>query len=194
MIAVLHYWFHKSLQEFGPHKNKNALWVEWPFFLQTFPSKNLFCKSFPPISFKKCSQQVRLAQYICPSPNPHSSSSLTMPEIHMAGHAQHLFCAWITEFLRKPQFQSRCSLWCFLAAAAFFWCPHPLPAGLFIAIMIYVALLHSIFNCGTLPYLTPIAQFLPLSVVTGVLASHPALHLTAKLLELVPPPSRSCSL
>lgn len=66
----------------------------------------------------------------------------------------------------------------FLAAAAFFLCPHPLPAGLFLAIMIYVSLLHSIFNCGTLPCLVPVAQFLPSSVITGVLASHPALHLT----------------
>lgn len=69
-------------------------------------------------------------------------------------------------------------LQCFLAAAAFFLCPHPLPAGLFLAIMIYVSLLHRIFNCGTLPCLVPVAQFLPSSVITGVLASHPALHLT----------------
>lgn len=137
---------------------------------------------------------MRLAQYICPSPNPHSSFSLTMPEIQMAGHAQHSFCTWLTESLRKPQFQRHCSLQCFLAAEAFFLCPHPLPAGLFLAIMIYVALLHSIFNCGTLPCLIPVAQFLPSSVITGVLASHPALHLTAKLLELVHTTSRSCSL
>lgn len=164
------------------------------FFLQPFPLKKFFCRSFPLISLKKCSQQTRLAQHICPSPNPHPSSSLTMPEIQMAGHAQHSFCAWFTESLRKPQLQSHCSLWCSLAAAIFLLCPHPLPAGFFLAIMIYVALLHTNFNCGTLPYLIPVAQFLPSSVITGVLASHPDLHLTAKLLELVHTTSRSCSL
>lgn len=35
-------------------------------------------------------------------------------------------------------------------------------------------------NCGILPYLIPNSQFLPSSVITSVLASHPALHLTAK--------------
>lgn len=145
-------------------------------------------------TYEKCSQQIRLAQYICPSPNPYSSFSLTMPEIQMAGQAQHSFCAWLTESLRKPQLQSHGSLWCFLTAAAFFLCPHPLPAGLFVAITVYVALLHSIFNCGTLPCLIPVAQFLPSSVITGVLASHPALHLTAKLLQLLHTTSRPCSL
>lgn len=164
------------------------------FFSNLSLEKKLFCRSFPPISLKKGSQQIRSAQHICPSPDPHPSSSLTMPEIQMAGHARHSFCAWLTESLRKPQLQSHCSLWCFLTAAVFLLCPHPLPAGLFLAIMIYVALLHSIFNCGTLPYLIPVAQFFPSSVITGVLASHPAPHLTAKLLELVHTTSRSCRL
>lgn len=96
-----------------------------------------------------------------------------MPSIHSA---------WLTESLWKPQFQSHCSLWCFSAAAAYFPCPHPLHVGLFLAIMIYAALLHSIFNCGILPYLIPNVWFLTSSVITSVLASHPALHLTAKLL------------
>lgn len=111
-----------------------------------------------------------------------------MPSIHSA---------WLTESLWKPQLQSHSSLWCFLAATAFFLCPHPLPAGLFLAIVIYAALLHSIFNCGILPYLIANAQFLPSSVITSVLASHPALHLTAKLLThsswraLLPDPALS---
>lgn len=88
-----------------------------------------------------------------------------MPSIHFA---------WLSEALWKPQLQSHCSLQCFTATAAFFLCPHPLPAGLFLAIVIYAALLHSIFNCETLPYLIPNAQFLPSSVITSVLASHPS--------------------
>lgn len=27
VMVVLYYWFHKPLQEFRPHKNKNVLWV-----------------------------------------------------------------------------------------------------------------------------------------------------------------------
>lgn len=27
MMVALYYWFHKSLHEFRPHKNKNVLWV-----------------------------------------------------------------------------------------------------------------------------------------------------------------------
>lgn len=54
--------------------------------------KKKFCKSFPPISFKKFSQQIGLAQYIWPSPNLHPSSSLIISEILFAGHAQHSFC------------------------------------------------------------------------------------------------------
>lgn len=96
-----------------------------------------------------------------------------MPSIHSA-------C--LTESLWKPQFQSHCSSWCFSAAAAFFLCPHPLPAGFFLVIMIYAALLHSFFNCGILPYLIPNVWFLTSSVITSVLASHRALHLTARLL------------
>lgn len=117
-----------------------------------------------------------------------------MPDIQMAGHAQNSFYAWLTGSLRKTQLQSHCFLQCFLAAAAFFLCPHPLPAGLFLAIMIYAALLYSNFNRGTLPYLIPVAYFLPSSIKTGVFASHPAFHLTAKQLELVHTTSRSCSL
>lgn len=162
------------------------------FFSNLSLEKNLFCRSFPPISLKKGSQQIRLAHMSLPRSSPIFLTNHAW--IQMAGHARHSFCAWLTESLRKPQLQSHCSLWCFLTAAVFLLCPHPLPAGLFLAIMIYVALLHSIFNCGTLPYLIPVTQFFPSSVITGVLASHPAPHLTAKLLELVHPTSRSCRL
>lgn len=43
------------------------------FFSNLSPEKKLISQIFS-ISFKRCSQQIRLAQYICPSADPHSSS------------------------------------------------------------------------------------------------------------------------
>lgn len=102
-------------------------------------------------------------------------------EIQLASHAQHSFCMLYWIFVEttasKPLFLmvffSCCST--FTVPTSFTYRAFPSNYDLCCSVS-----QHFLSNCGILPYLISNSQFLPWSVTTGMLASHPALHLTAK--------------